>query len=889
MIHRLKFQVPVSHVDLIERPALVDRLSAGLHRKCTFVRAPAGYGKTTLLSQWRRQLSHNDVASLWINLDEADSAPKQFALTLNEGLQVWAMTIGAEAGVPLFQNAEHPELAVEHALTAFARDLRSGVIFLEDYNLARSDDLDKLLEHTIARLPGNLHLVIASRGGVQFSVASLQAQGQVTEIVANDLMFTDEQVRDLLGHDVAPDLLGALQHRLSGWPVAVQLLKLCLKSRQSARDVQSAVVQSQENMAEYLTSQVMSSLSDRACAVMVASSIVEEVNADLANAICERDDCDDIFEEIRQIDALVRTIGEDRTWLRFHQLLREFLAGKLAAKGEDHARALHIKASAWFEAKALFFPAVRHAALGGDMARAARLVEAAGAVRVALVGSLAELERMLNLFPLEHIYKHPRLHVAHAWMLAKRGRIREARDSYEAVRESVVVSQDSSLRLEALFVDSMMMAVYEDEAWKPQVLADVEALARVVSPVDHWLQGWIKNTLCTIHTRHGAFDAARDAADAAISHYENAGSDYGKAFMQLHLALINLLDGRLGQARSWIDAASRAARRSFSSDAGLVGLIDVVDGQILYEQNRTGEAKPKLRRALRDIESAEGWVEIYGGGFRALSGLLHDDDGLEAALALLDEGRAVAAKRNLPRLSWSCDCRSVELLTLAERFEEAQAFADRTNVFFQSGVPEYISWRERRNAFVVEARLALCRGDALGCLKLMRTLKSVAQQNAHPRLVMEASILEALACNEVDDRDGATGALKGALALAVPEGFSRRFVEEGDRMARLLQSTVRSLGIANMPEATVEFIAAVMSVLKGSAADADGAGPAHILSAREIEVLKELDLGHATKVIARHLNLSDATVKFHLSNIYKKFGVNSRKMAITVAHQKKLL
>ena len=891
MLHGLKFQTPVSHMQRIERPALIHKLNSGLHKKLTFLRAPAGYGKTTLLSQWREELAGRGVATLWINLDEADGEPAQFALTMSEGLRVWAASVGAEAegSVPPLQSIDRPKLVVERLLTSFSIALRSGVIFLDDYDNIHSEVMDAIIGHVIARLPTNLHLVIASRSFVQFSIALLHANGQVTEVTADDLALKDEQVRTLIGPNIPSEAVEAVQAKLSGWPIAAQLLKLCLKSDLSAQDVERAVEQSQDSMAEYLTSQVMSSLSDDARSVMIKTSIFDEINVDLANFICDRTDCDQVFREILKIDALVRTIGEDKSWLRFHQLLREFLSAELASKSDEYKGALHLKASTWFRGKAWFAHAVRHAALAGDYERAARLVEEAGAVRVALVGSFIELERLLNVFSIDQIYAQPRLHVAHAWTLAKRGRIREARASYNAVRDAVAVSEDSTLRLEALFVESMMMAVYEDEAYKQQVLADMEALARVVSPVDHWLQGWINNTLCTIHTRNGAFEAARRAADVATSHYDFARSAYGKVFMQLHLALIELLDGRLVAARAHIEAASEAASLRFSSDAGLIGLIDVVDGQILYERNQTALAISKLDRALGDIASAEGWVEVYGGGFRALSALVYDEEGLEAALAVLDRARHVAAKRYLPRLSWSCDCRNVELLTFAGRLREARALACQSNSFFEQGVPDFISWRERRSAALAEARLMLRSGDARGSLALTQSLKTIAQKAGHARSTMEASILEALAHHETGDRNRATRALQNALRHAVPEGLSRRFVEEGDWMARLLHSCVRHLGVANMAETTVEFVARIMSALKGQKGEDGNASVPHILSGREIEVLKELDQGLATKVIARRLNLSDATVKFHLSNIYRKLGVNSRRMAISVAHQKSLL
>jgi len=180
-------------------------------------------------------------------------------------------------------------------------------------------------------------------------------------------------------------------------------------------------------------------------------------------------------------------------------------------------------------------------------------------------------------------------------------------------------------------------------------------------------------------------------------------------------------------------------------------------------------------------------------------------------------------------------------------------------------------------------------GDAEQCVILTRQYSTQALEQGATRLEMEALLMEALALHELDDRGGAVDALQRALIKATPQNFARRFVEEGARMERMLQDIIRHLGVANMDNETVNFISRVMANLKNGVETIKEGCQAHILSVREMEVLRELDLGLATKVIARKLDLSEATVKFHLGNIYKKFGVNTRKLAISIAHQKGIL
>lgn len=881
-----KFSAPEFGIDLIDRRASLGQLEAGRRAALVLIHGPAGYGKTTLLVQWRRRLAALGMDTIWLTLDEDDRVAERFieSVAVASGDVSRAGDVASGGGAEVAIRA----LAV-NVLTRLGERQRPLTVILDDYHRAQSPAVDKILAFLIDRAPSNMRIAVASRTVPAIPLAALRSRGQLCEISAAALSFSLDETRALFTGRLSESDTAALHHRLEGWPVALQLAQIWLGDAGGGDNMETLLDLSRDDIANFLTTQVLAGFSPPARQILTATAIVEEFSADLARALCDIPEITAAFEELRTLGGLVLPVRRPDRWYRCHQLLRDFLADRLALSGEDNIRALHRRAADWFYGVGDLISAVRHAVRAQDTEGAARRIEAAGAVRIGLMSGLPTLSRLMGMVPLETIYRFPRLQVARAWMLAKAGALGEGRECYEDVRPAVEsLCENDPIRHEGLFVDMMLSAVYEDDARALSSINEIERLARKVSQVDHWFQGWINNLLAIIHTRSGALANAREAAMAALSHYRIAGSTYGQVFMRLHLAIIATLAGRLSDAADVVEKASRAAEAEFPADLALRGLIAVVKAQVLYERNQLSEAEALLDEALPNIQHAEGWVEIYVRGFQTRAAIAYVHQGLTAALSYLDAARAIGEARRLPRLIWFADCRKTELLTLAGKLSEAATYAAGSNAFLDRDIPSFISWRERKRAIIAKTRLAIRQGEAASVRDALQSFRLESEHYGRDRALMEISLLEALAAQAANEREEAIAPLKRALAIAVPEHFLRTFVDEGEPMAQLLRATIRHIGVANMPTVTVTFIAEVLAAIAERGAAGVGE-TADILSIREIEVLRHLAFGHANKVIARALDLTEATVKFHLGNIYRKLGVSSRVLAVAVAREKQLL
>jgi LuxR family maltose regulon positive regulatory protein len=895
-----KFGPPEYFIDVLERPELIAALNSKLNLKSTIIHAPAGYGKTTLLALWKKSLVDQGVQVMWLNLDEEDGDPNQFTIAFQTATQILsaaAKSNSKPASAEFFSQPETSRTLFNRSLETLSRLEGRVVVILDDYHVAASAPLDQLMQYLFTRQPANLHVVIASRAAPLVALASLRPLGQILEISAADLSFSEDETAKFFDNSLPVDDLAQITISLGGWPVSLQLLKLWREKSGPDQNMLALIELSHQDLGDFLTTKVLAGLSEAARMVLLNTSILDAFSVDVANAICGRKDCHEIMAEIQKLDALMvefrqtEASGQQIPWLRCHHLLRDFLSRKLAEQGLDHIKGLHRLAADWFSGRGDVAEAVKHAVRSGDVDDAARLIEQAGAVRIGLMRGLPVLLRLLNTLPIDTIYRHPRLHIARAWLLAKLGRLGEARACFEAACATIEDDrhmEDALLRQERLFVDLMLSAVYEDKVWRQAEISRIEALARDVSPLDHWFQGWINNLLCIIHTRGGALANAREATETATIHYLNAGATYGLVFMHLHSAIINILSGRLYDSEIKIEKAAALADAQFPTDTGVIGLINIVRAQILYERNDLEAASHLLEHTLPEIDHAEGWVELYSRGYQVMSAIALAETGFEAAIPYLLNARKIGEERGLPRLVWLADCRRVELLTLAGRLDEAASEAKTTNAFLHADNPDFVSWREREKALLAEARLAIACNQASGIIPQLTLFRKESESCGRDRAVMEICLIQALAYHALLDRDQAIEALKKALLIAIPEKFYRVFIDEGEPMARLLRATVRHIGVVGMPRAMVDFLSEIMSILNARGQSEDKA-VGHILSLREIEVLRELSLQRANKVIARNLNLTEATVKFHLANIYRKLGVNSRIMAVNIAQGKHLI
>ena len=887
---------PHYNIGLVDRPRLTALLDdAGAHR-LMLIHAPAGFGKTTALYQWTNRLQASLATVCWLSVGPEDSDSYRFLYHLQCSIAAGGSNASPLSGVAgrSFQKrslqADVDEI-IAH-LTAGGRRL---VLVIDDYHLAESEKNNRILDEIVKALEDHVTITISTRVKPSLSLPYFKCQGLLASIDASTLRFSEDECRELFAGDGSVTAAAAVYRQSGGWPMALQLARLWLREG-AEPDGRCRLDAKAAGITEYLSGEVIRKLSPEVSGMILETSILERVNGDIANHITGRNDCWLLIGTLDALDALIVPLRGRGGWFRYHQLFREFLLGQLANRGAQHVTDLNLRACDWFEAQGDLENAVAHAAQAGDSERIAAMIESEGAVRIGLIRGMPVLRRLLRPLSANAIYTHPRLHLAQIWLLAKQGEVAIARRQYDGYFDSRTYrcspgSQAySDTEKESLFVGMMLAEVYEDVDFDRTDIERIESMAGDNAVVDHWFQGWVNNLLCVMHTRKGNFDAAIAANEAATFHYRQVGSDYGQVWMLLHFALVNLVNGRLRDAQRAIGKAADWAREEFANDSGLIGIVRIVESVVLLEQSETERAAEQLFDALATAENAEGWVEIFVQGYGAAIELSYLNDGLAQGMQHVKRALRIALERSLSRLAQAAVLFQIELYTLAGRLNEAIRVVRLHNLSVETE-PKLAGegWRERVRKMIVLARLAIYQGEGADVLQVLERYVEAAQRHGRHRATMELAVVLAMAEYECDRRGGCVKSLKKALEIAVAEGFRQVFAREGRLMARMLDVMIRRVGVASMSKDTVAFLANLVTALKQSGGGARRLATSNILTDKELAVLEHSADGNPNKIIARKLNISVATVKFHLSNVYRKLGVGSRVMAVAIARENDLL
>ena len=374
-----KLYIPPPRTNVVLRPRLIERLNEGLHRKLTLISAPAGFGKTTLVSEW---VAGCERPVAWLSLDEGDNDPTRFLTYLVAALQTIAPNIG-EGVVGVLQSPQPPP--TESILTALLNEISAipdnFVLVLDDYHVIDAKPIDDALTFLLEHLPPQMHLVITTREDPQLPLARLRARGQLTELRAADLRFTPAEaaafLNQVMGLTSRRKKLPRWKTRTEGWIAGLQLAALSMQGREDIPGFIRAFAGDNRYIVDYLVEEVLQRQPERVRSFLLQTSILDRLNGPLCDAVTGQEEGNARLEALERGNFFVVPLDDKRHWYRYHHLFADVLSAHLRAEQPDQVATLHRRASAWYEQHGSAADAIRHALAAEDFARAADLVELA--------------------------------------------------------------------------------------------------------------------------------------------------------------------------------------------------------------------------------------------------------------------------------------------------------------------------------------------------------------------------------------------------------------------------------------------------------------------------------------------------------------------------------
>ncbi len=469
-----KFYVPPIRPELVPRPRLIERLNAGLHRKLTLISAAAGFGKTTLVSEW---LAGCERPVAWLSLDEEDKDPLRFLAYLIAALQTIAPNLG-KGVLSMLQSAPPPP--IEAMLTALLNEIstipNNFVLVLDDYHVIDSRPVDQTLAFLVEHQPPQMHLVIATREDPPLPLARLRARDQLTELRAADLRFTPAEAAEFLNRMMGLDLrdadIAALEARTEGWIAGLQLAALSMQGRSDAAGFIQAFTGSHRFVLDYLAGEVLERQPERLRNFLLQTAILERLNGSLCEAVTAEEGGRGMLESLERGNLFVVPLDDQRQWYRYHHLFADVLQAHLMEAQPEQVPSLHQRASAWYEQNGFPPDAIRHALTAEDFERAAGLIELAWAAMDQSYQSSTWLG-WVKALPEALIRARPVLSAGYAWALLDGGELeasetwlQEAERWLDTPADQMVVADKEQFR-------SLPASIATARAYRSLALGDV--------------------------------------------------------------------------------------------------------------------------------------------------------------------------------------------------------------------------------------------------------------------------------------------------------------------------------------------------------------------------------------------------------------------------------
>ncbi|HUT20784.1 MAG TPA: LuxR C-terminal-related transcriptional regulator [Anaerolineae bacterium] len=922
---KTKLYVPPVRPGLVSRPRLVERLNEGLRlgRKLALISAPAGFGKTTLLSEWIAGCTE-DLRIAWVSLDKGDNDLAQFLAYLVAAIQSSDPELG-EGAWAMMQSPQPP--AAETALTSLINDLaeRPGpgkrmtsiVLVLDDCHEITADPIHDALVFLLDHLPPQMHVVMASRVDPPWPLARLRARREMTELRAGDLRFTSEEtarfLNDAMGLGLSAEDMAALDRRTEGWIAGLQMAALSMRGRKDVESFIQAFSGSHRFILDYLMEEVLDAQSHTIQAFLLKTSILDRLTAPLCDVVMgwdvqttrsEEQSSHTILTRLERANLFLVPLDDERRWYRYHRLFADLLRTRLEQTYPAEVTALHQRASGWCERAELIEEAVHYALAGQDLARVADLAEQA-ALQMLVLGKASILPEWLDALPAEMIQARPRLCVYHAWTQYWAGRevpeafLRCAEQALDTVPslgdQGEWVDAPPSAEQQLLAGHIAAVRAFHALAKRdiPRTL-ELAEVARQILPQRDYMRTLASIPLALSHMSRGEDIAVTERiyAEASAAAYES-GHPFLAVTLYCYLGATQETRGRLHDAYKTYSKALEVARGPSGQDIPPAGFPYIGLGGLALEWYDLETAKTRIGRGI-ELCTRWGQAAVLLDAHIVLAALqqtLRDWPGVQETLQKAEQ-LALGLGQDPTKAQWRNDGR-VRLWLAQGDLPSAVRWA-RTSALSADDTPSYV----HRLHHIALARVLVAQGreDPSGpclqdALKLLAKLQTAAERAGWTSEAIRIRILQALAYDGRGDVEGALGALSGVLALAEPGGYVRTFVSEGAPIYALLkEAAARGIAPAYVARLLAAFETDTES-LEPTAKEALLPSPlfpsalVEPLSARELEVLRLLRTPLSQPEIADKLYVSVNTIRTHVKHIYQKLDVHSRIEAIERAEE----
>jgi LuxR family transcriptional regulator, maltose regulon positive regulatory protein len=867
---RTKLYVPQSRADVVVRSRLLKHLNAGLSSKLTLVSAPAGFGKTSLLSSWQ---DVNKTPLAWVSLDAQDNNPIHFWRYVTAALDTLEPGLISDALNALSLPQPPSVRAILPLLLNHLTTLQShSVLVLDDYHIIENSNIHQDVSFFLEHLPPNVHLFMLSRADPPLPLTRLRARGEMVEIRADDLRFSDDEAVTFLnqsfGLNFSREDITPLLERTEGWIASLRLAGLSLQGRKDANEFIQSFAGSHRFIVDYLIEEVLERQPPEVREFLLKTSILERLNTSLCDAVTGHDDSQKMLEGLERANLFVISLDDDRHWYRYHHLFADFLRARLSQLYPFDALAFHLRAATWLEQNGFVDAGVQQLLNAKAWDEAMRVIETYIQPKTSQ-GEAPTIVRWLSALPDEVLTNNPRLLLLYSTPLTVLGHMDEAERCLQVAESKMGDTLQGEYAAARAFLAGARGDLKPALTWAEKALASLPEDSAIFRLIAASSQARAYMSTGQVQAALKAIAETRRTALQHGLHTFVSRSEYYEARMYV-------LMGKLHEARGLLEGTLQTVPPSYVS---LGNMVRLVLGEIFYYQNQLEAAEEQFRKALG--KGAE-WLNLEDRvpSTIVFVHLLWLTGRAEEARKLLEETRALTAPLQQSLVSRWLGATQVWLELKEGNLEAANHWAQTENLKPTDDIPFHLEF-----VYKVLAQLWLAEGQYKDALLILEKLRHAAEKTERTLHLVEVLVLESLAYYKQGNTARANASLLRAVQLAEPIGLTQPFIESGENISTLLERVLESQQRGNLPESqkvSTQFLQTLLAFPKASSKTLS-TSKSELLSERELEVLSLIAEGLSNKAIAKRLELAPSTVKWYVNELFGKLEVRSRIQAIARA------
>lgn len=899
-INKTKLRPPSRKGPLVERPALVGRLQGRARPRLALIQAPAGFGKTSLLSQCFHA-ARADAKAAWLSLDATDNDCTRFQQHLIAALETVGVRLGSALEDAISSSAGLPPLMASDLLSNAVADLdQDAVVCIDDFHVLTDAAIGQFMASLLQSPGSRLSWLIGTRvtpSGLPLS--RLRMSGELVELCASDLKFTVEESRRFFdavaGVDLAPAMVELVNERAEGWVAGLQMASLSLAGADDPAVTIRRFSGMNRNVSEFLYSEVLARLDAETCRFLLDTAVLTRMNTALCNRVTQRCDARARLDELEALNLFIFSLDDERNWYRYHQLFAEFLEQRLREVDPERARELHERAAQWLEENRQGVEAIGHALRARSFRRAARLLDELGLYEQ---GQMVLQEQLVAQIPQEVLDEFPNLKLERHWGW---------QSDWEFTKCRRDISQFKRLEREwrsgarpvpqGVDLDYLAAKIAHRELMLCLVTDNMDAARRFSErwlaaghPVDAYMELSAKDALRAARREHYACDDTGLDSAALYEAYQEARFSFGAIFQDCISGLSFLMQADAVRARQVYERALGTAVALHGRLSRLASMPALLLAELHYEQGELQQANTLVTDYL-SVAHGLGYVDKLIAGFMTKSRLEYLEERYEAAQCTLDEAERYAAKAGFERLRAHALAERLRQLLLADNRDEAVELA-RAAALIGSSIryqPHEAATTRDEIMAIAWSRAALARGELDAPIRLLKNWYQFTLERRCYRSSVRLAVELAKLLYARDDLAAACGHLCEALAQARPGRFLQVFLDGGEDVLEVLRAAVSGTAVLAPADRAYanEMLAAFGSASPHWPArrrefrlpQTQQAG----LNRRERDILELAADDVSNREIARRLALSENTVKWYWKRIFAKLDARRRVQAVKSA------